>query len=365
MRLSRREREKYPLPSFFLLEVNPMRKPVSHPQASASIIIPAYNAARTIGECLEALGKQTISPKEIIVVDDGSIDKTAEAIAKFSHIKLISQANAGPARARNVGAKAAKGDIIIFLDSDCVPETNWLEEMLKPFADNKVVGVQGAYKSKQKSIVARFDQLDIEYRYERMKRAEKLDWIGSYSAAYRRDIFLKENGFDESFPKASGEDAELSYRMAEKKYRLVFASSAIVYHTHPERFWKFLDIEYFRAYWRMRMYIKHPLKAVKDSYTPQTLKISVMLGAILLAGGLLSLVGFYFQFHRIPNVPIMVLLFFVLALVSIIAINAHFILFAFVRDMSVGLFSLVMSVFRSIVFGAGVLRGFLDEKVRA
>ncbi|QQR92101.1 MAG: glycosyltransferase [Candidatus Iainarchaeum archaeon] len=342
-----------------------MRPTATHSKASASIIIPAYNAAKTIADCLDALKQQTISPKEIIVVDDGSKDNTSKVVATFSNVKLTSQANAGPARARNVGAKAAKGDIIIFLDSDCVPEKNWLEEMLKPFEDAKVAGVQGAYKSKQKSIVARFDQLDIEYRYERMKRAEKLDWIGSYSAAYRRDIFLKENGFDESFPKASGEDAELSYRMAEKKYRLIFAPSAIVYHTHPEKFWKFLDIEYFRAYWRMRMYIKHPLKAVKDSYTPQTLKISVMLGAMMLAGGLLSLIGFYFEFHRIPNVLSMLVLFFAVALSSIIAINSHFIVYAFVRDFSVGVFSLFMSVFRSIVFGAGVLRGFLDEKVRA
>jgi glycosyltransferase involved in cell wall biosynthesis len=336
---------------------------------NASIIIPAYNAEKTLPACLDALLNQTTKPSEIIVVDDGSTDKTSTVAKSYSLVNLISQKNKGPANARNNGARVAESEIIIFLDSDCVPEKNWVEEMIKPFENEKVVGVQGAYKTKQESLVARFDQLDIEYRYERMKRAKKLDWIGSYSAAYRRKVFLGEGGFDDSFPKASGEDAELSYRMAEKGHLLIFATNAIVYHTHPEKFWKFLDIEFFRAYWRMRMYIKHPLKAVRDSYTPQGLKISVIFGAGLIVGAILSLLAFLFQFHRLPNVGIFVLLFFVaglgLAVGGIIGVNLFFLSFVYRRDAKVGLLATMMIFFRSIVFGLGVIRGFMDEKVRA
>ena len=86
--------------------------------------------------------------------------------------------------------------------------------------------------------------------------------------------FLDENGFDESFPRASGEDAELSYRLAKKGHTLVFAPRAVVYHTHPATFVHYLKVKFFRAYWRTRMYLKHPEKSVEDSYTPSTLKIN-------------------------------------------------------------------------------------------
>ena len=131
-------------------------------QLDVSVIIPAYNAEKTLPNCLDALLNQSTKPNEIIVVDDGSKDETKTVAESYSLVKVIAQKNQGPAKARNAGARAAKSEIIIFLDSDCVPEKNWVQEMLVPLADEKVAGVQGAYKSKQTSLVARFDQLDIE-----------------------------------------------------------------------------------------------------------------------------------------------------------------------------------------------------------
>jgi glycosyltransferase involved in cell wall biosynthesis len=335
------------------------------PALSTSVIIPAYNAENYLPFCLDALLQQSRLPDEIIVVDDGSTDNTKGVAGAYSLVILLTQKNGGPAKARNAGAKKARSNIIIFLDSDCVPEKDWLANMIAPFEDEKVVGVQGAYKTKQKEWVARFDQLDIEYRYERMKRSKRLDWIGSYSAAYRKDIFLAQGGFDESFTRASGEDAELSYRLAEKGMVLIFNPQAIVYHTHPSSFWKFLDVEYFRAYWRMRMYVKHPLKAVRDSYTPQSLKVAVFLGAALVVGALVSLAIFIFQFHRFPNVLALINLGLAISLGGILGANLAFLLFLFSRDFILGFFSILMIFTRAIVFGIGVLRGFLDEKVRA
>ena len=151
----------------------------AHSEMKASIIIPAYNNEKTIQECLRACKQQTVKPLEIIVIDDGSTDRTME-LAKSENVIVFSQKNSGPAKARNLGAEKSKGDILIFTDSDCVPEKNWLKEMLSPFKDKEVVGVQGAYKSKQKSIIAKFNQLEIEERYERMKKSKEIDWFGSY-----------------------------------------------------------------------------------------------------------------------------------------------------------------------------------------
>ena len=316
----------------------------------ASVIIPAYNAQKTLPACIDALLVQSILPNEIILVDDGSTDETKTMAEAYSLVKVISQKNMGPANARNHGARAAKGDVIIFLDSDCVPEKNWVEEMLRPFADEKVAGVQGAYLTRQTSLVARFEQADIEYRYERMKRAKKLDWIGSYSAAYRRKIFLDEKGFDETFPKASGEDAELSYRLAEKGYVLLFAPHAHVYHTHPAEVLHYLRVKYFRAYWRMRMYLKHPEKSVKDSYTPTTLKLSVVLALASVAFAAATFILPVWEYWSVAS------------LIGFFVLYAHS-FEPFRPSLSVWVAGLILYFLRSLSFAAGMTAGFLDRRV--
>ena len=96
-----------------------------------SIIIPAFNCSAALSECLSALKKQTVKPLETIVVDDGSLDDTAEVAESFDDVQVIrclKQKGAGAARV--TGAKKARGDIIAFLDADCLivnPEMDMLE----------------------------------------------------------------------------------------------------------------------------------------------------------------------------------------------------------------------------------------------
>ena len=90
---------------------------------SVSVIIPAYNAAPTIGKALRALRAQSYAGRlEVVVVDDGSSDETSSIIRTFPEVRLVVQQNAGPARARNRGAAEASGYILLFTDADCVPE---------------------------------------------------------------------------------------------------------------------------------------------------------------------------------------------------------------------------------------------------
>ena len=125
-----------------------------------SVIITAYNAEETIGRCLQALENQSIDKSlyEVIVVDDGSEDNTAD-IARGFNCKVVSQKQGGPAKARNSGVYQSTGDIILFTDSDCEPDKNWIEEMVKPFDNPEIIGVKGIYKTKQESTVARFIQI--------------------------------------------------------------------------------------------------------------------------------------------------------------------------------------------------------------
>lgn len=254
-----------------------------------SVIIPAYNAAATLPACLTALAAQTYPRDryEVIVVDDGSQDTTAE-IAAAAGVRVIRQANAGPAAARNAGAAAAQGELLLFTDADCAPVPGWISALVGAFADPLVAGAKGAYLTQQRGLVPRFTQLEYEDRYDRMAGAETIDFVDTYSAAYRQEIFQANGGFDTIFPTASVEDQELSFRLAEKGYRLVFVPQARVYHRHNPTLRAYLRRKFYIGYWKALLARWHPTRLVKDSHTPQTLKVQMALAAIALAALVLA-----------------------------------------------------------------------------
>ena len=223
---------------------------------------------------------------EVILVDDGSSDDTAELARRFE-VQVVVQENRGPATARNVGAKMAKGDVLVFTDSDCTLDVDFLKYMISPIESGDVVGVQGRYRTKQTPFMARFGQVEIETRYKRMERTPFIDFIGTYAAAYQRDIFLGQGGFDTEFSMASGEDSEFSFALHRLGHKMIFESRAIVYHLHPESFRHYVRVKFYRGYWRARLYRKHPGKAVKDSYTPQSLKLQLLF--VMVTVGLIPL----------------------------------------------------------------------------
>jgi GT2 family glycosyltransferase len=219
---------------------------------------------------------------EILVVNDGSTDDTVDVVKRYPGVRLINQANAGPAAARNRGAAEARGAIILFTDDDCVPMPDWLDAMLEPFEDPEVVGVRGVYRSHQHSMAARFVQIEYEDRYRMMARFPYIDFIDTYSAAFRRDRFLEMTGYDTSFPVACAEDIELSYRMSARGWKMKFVPNAIVYHTHPDTLWRYLKKKYKFAFWRVVAVRKNPSKALTDSHTPQLMKLQLLFPPALL-----------------------------------------------------------------------------------
>lgn len=254
---------------------------------SFSIIVPTFNGAHRIGYCLEALVREAAGRDvEIIVVDDGSKDATPDVVAKFPGVRLIQQANMGPAGARNRGASEASGSILLFTDDDCVPVPGWLDTMAAPFQDPAVVGAKGAYRTRQSEIIARFVQIEYEDKYRRMLTCRDVDFVDTYSAAFRKERFLEVGGYDTSFPVACAEDVELSYRMSALGWKMRFVPGAVVYHTHPNRLSNYLKKKYKFAFWRMLAVKKNPHKGIKDSHTPQLMKLQLLIVPAL-AGALL------------------------------------------------------------------------------
>ena len=138
-------------------------------------------------------------------------------IAPINHLHLCKRAIQA---ARNRGAAEAHGEILLFTDDDCIPASNWLQAMIEPFRDPEVIGAKGVYCTHQDSVVARFVQLEYEDRYRLMASHDCVDFIDTYSAAFRRERFLVMKGYYTSFPVACAEDVELSYRMSLRGWKM-------------------------------------------------------------------------------------------------------------------------------------------------
>jgi glycosyltransferase involved in cell wall biosynthesis len=257
-----------------------------------SVVIPTYQAADTIDRCLRALEHQTVprGTYELIVVDDGSLDETTARVQAHEGVCLLPQVHAGPAAARNLGVEHARGDIALFTDADCEPARDWIEQMVIPFRDDSVVGVKGAYLTRQQEVVARFVQMEYEDKFDRMAREESIDFVDTYAAGYRRDVFVANGGFDPTFPVASVEDQELSFRLADQGYKMVFAPEARVYHWgHPRSLWIYCRRKFKIGYWKVKVARRHPGKLLRDSHTPQILRVQILLAGL---AGLCLLGGF-------------------------------------------------------------------------
>ncbi len=318
-----------------------------------SVIVPAYNAGKTVTQCLQALTRQSIaaSQYEVLVVDDGSIDNTAEIVKTFP-VRYFHQANRGPAAARNHGSREAHGEIILFTDSDCVPAHDWIAEMTRPFVDPEVVAVKGAYRTNQHSLTARFAQVEFEERFEMLKHAPSIDMVDTYSAAYRREVFHSVGGFDESFPVANNEDTELSYKLSRMGRKMVFNPAAVVCHlNHPATVARYARLKFSRGYWRMVVYRRYPDKMMKDSYTPQTLKLQILF--LFLCFAMVPAFSLWPGAFAYPLTAAVI--FYCLTM-------APFALLALRRDPVVGLLSPFFLSIRAASLGSGFLWGILRRE---
>lgn len=263
----------------------------------AAVIVPVFNGAAVITRCLDALATQSEAPFEVIIVDDGSTDGTPRVVERWArnhpdvNLRLVAQANAGPAAARNAGAAHASAELLLFTDADCVPTPEWAQAFTSAFAgDEPPAAAMGSYLSRQSTPAARFAQLEFEERYSLMARRPTIDFVATYSAAYRRDVFLEAGGFDASFRRANNEDTEFAYRLSAQGQRIVFVPQARVFHEHDESWPAYLRTKIGRGFWRMAVYRRHPEKSLKDSYTPQLLKLQIPLALLAGLGALGALI---------------------------------------------------------------------------
>jgi len=189
---------------------------------SVAVIIPAYNAARHIARGIESVLTQTVPAREIIVVDDGSTDATAEVVRGFGPpVRLIQKPNGGPGSARNVGAGDTDATWLAFLDADDWWFPDKLAAQLAIGAD-PTVGLVHCLPDHRDETVPEY--LDFAHLWER-------NWIINSSVLLRRDAFVQQGGFDEARELISVEDYNLWLRVAAAGWKIAACQRVLVHYT--------------------------------------------------------------------------------------------------------------------------------------
>jgi GT2 family glycosyltransferase len=192
-----------------------------------SVIVPVYNDQTALHQCLAALTGSCPPGVEIIVVDDASTDDSA-AVGSRPPVRLVRlTTNAGPAAARNHGAERAKGDVLLFVDSDMVLAPGAIERVARRFDEHPdVAAVFGSYDANPaaRGVVSRYKNLLHHFVHQNGKSQASTFWAGC--GAIRRRVFEEIGGFDaHRFRHASIEDIELGYRLRRAGYRILLDRS--------------------------------------------------------------------------------------------------------------------------------------------
>lgn len=228
-----------------------------------SVIIPVYNGENTISSCINAVQSSTFTDYEIILVDDGSTDKTIELVCKSSEVNLLSQNHQGPAAARNFGAKKAKGKILFFLDADVLLLPDALSICKEAFSNPEIKILNGIYHKipANPSFITEYKSL-FEYYWFTIhpERQAYKSFMGRCAGIYK-SVFEEVGGYNTGYKTASVEQEELGFRLSQK-YKIYIEPRMQGRHYFPS-FRKLIVTYYTRTIdWIKLFYVKKEFDSV-------------------------------------------------------------------------------------------------------
>jgi GT2 family glycosyltransferase len=194
-----------------------------------SVVVCSYNGGKTIDETLTALGRLNYENYETIVIDDGSTDDTA-LIAQKHGARLIQTKNEGLSNARNLGMKAATGELIAYIDDDAYPERDWLKFLAALFMRSDHAGIGGPnIAPRDDGLIANCIDHAPGGPVHVLLSDEVAEHIPGCNMAFRLDRLREIGGFDPRF-KVAGDDVDICWRMQERGWTLGFSPAAMVWH---------------------------------------------------------------------------------------------------------------------------------------
>jgi glycosyltransferase involved in cell wall biosynthesis len=234
--------------------------PLPDPAPRVSVVVCAYDAERTLAECLDSLRQLRYPDFEVVVIDDGSTDRTREIASGYDGFRVISQANRGLSAARNAGIQAASGSIVAFTDADCAVDPDWLTFLVHRLLSGDLAGVGGP----------NLPPAEEHWVAQCVARAPGgpthvlvTDWeaehIPGCNMAFWRDRLLAVGMFDPAF-RVAGDDVDLCWRLQNSGEKLGFAAAALVWHRRRNSVSAYLRQQ--RGYGQAEalLYVKHPFR---------------------------------------------------------------------------------------------------------
>lgn len=225
-----------------------------------SFVVPALNEERLIGKCLQSIKRlelpEEVTCVETIVVDNQSVDRTVEISRnEGAVVERVSPGN--PARARNVGASAAHGDWLGFVDADCELPENWLKACSVHFKDCQIVGVAGVM-GRPVGYATWVERAWFDLAHTHRQRGPALArWLPTFNLLVRREAFERVGAFDETL--TTCEDCDLGYRLSEIGMLVADPQARVVHNGESSSLWELFRREAWRTRGNVQLACGRPL----------------------------------------------------------------------------------------------------------
>ena len=225
---------------------------------TASVVINTYNRGPSLRNTLHALRYQTYEDFEVVVVDDGSTDRSPEILSRFPVRVVPSPGRVGPAAARNLGAQVATGRILFFIDSDVMVRPDALRLLAEGFEQPEVDGLCGvqAAEMRHRDLVSQYKNLWMRWTY--LRQSGDVPLFYTTAAAIRRDAFLRVGGFDVGYSTPNVEDTAFGQKLKRLGVRVRIHPQLEVEHVKRYSLWGLLRTDFMRAVSLTRLKLRHP-----------------------------------------------------------------------------------------------------------